>query len=106
MSKKSFRSYPKHEICEPEPPRGDVEWVIWAAWSDRYTFERIERDTGLTEGDVIRLMRLNQTASTFRRWRRRVRHTSLKHGRKFSMQRRTGRFDKHKQTIHPIVGEE
>lgn len=95
MSKKCFRGYPVHSVCEPEPEKGDVEWLIWAAWSDRYTFEQIEQETGLCESEVIRVMRLNQSVSTFKRWRRRVRQSSLKHGRQFAMKRRDGRLQKH-----------
>lgn len=105
MTKKQFRSYPKHSVCEPEPPKGDVDWVIWAAWSDRYTFEHIEQETGLTEGQVIRVMRLNQATATFRRWRKRVRHTSIKHGRRFSAERRVGRFQKHTECTALLIEE-
>jgi uncharacterized protein (TIGR03643 family) len=96
--KKQFRTYPKHSICEPEPQKRDVEWVIWAAWSDRYTFEQIERETGLRERDVIRFMRLHHSTVTFKRWRRRVRQSSIKHARLFASRRRSGRLIKPKES--------
>jgi len=30
---------------------------IWAAWADRITFEEIEKKTGKTESEVIKIMR-------------------------------------------------
>ena len=35
-------------------------WVIWAAWADRITFEEIKEKTGnKSESDVIKIMRKN-----------------------------------------------
>ena len=48
------------------------DWVIWAAWADRITFEEIENKTGKTESDVIKIMRRSLKPSSFRLWRKRV----------------------------------
>ena len=93
------RGYPEHRVHKPQPSPETVEWVIWAAWSDRFTFESIERLTNLSEKQVIALMQRHQTASTFRRWRRRVRKGGLKHGRRFKLHRRQGRFAKHQADL-------
>ena len=41
---------PITRVKNPEPPSDhDPDWVIWAAWADRITFEEIEKKTGKTE---------------------------------------------------------
>ena len=50
--KKSHR--PTTKVKNPEPKQGSPDWVIWAAWADRITFEEIEKKTGKTEADVIK----------------------------------------------------
>ena len=42
--KKSHR--PETRVKNPEPKMGSSDWVIWAAWADRITFEDIEKKTG------------------------------------------------------------
>ena len=39
--KKSHR--PETRVKNPEPKLGSIDWVIWAAWADRITFEDIEK---------------------------------------------------------------
>ena len=55
MKKKSF--IPQTKVKNPEPKKKDDNWVIWAAWADRITFEEIKEKTGKTESDVIKIMR-------------------------------------------------
>ncbi|MEC9192366.1 MAG: TIGR03643 family protein, partial [Pseudomonadota bacterium] len=50
------------------------------AWDDETTFDSIERQFGLSEGELIKLMRLNMKPSSFRVWRKRVRGRKAKHG--------------------------
>ena len=100
MSKRSKTPTPETRTTHAEPERGSVEWVIWAAWADRVTFEEIHTETGLTESDVIRLMRKHQTLSTFKRWRKRVTNRGTKHRRKFGITRR--RSDWHPHEIDGI----
>ena len=45
----------------PEPKKDSQEWIIWAAWADRVTFEEIYKQTGLNEDDVKRHMKKPQT---------------------------------------------
>lgn len=86
MPKKS--NYPETRICNPEPDFGGDDWVIWAAWADRITFEEIEERSGFTEAQVISLMRRSLKASSFRRWRKRVHErVSIKHRRRFVFKR-------------------
>ena len=55
MKKKGRR--PITKVKNPEPHISDPDWIIWAAWADRITFEEIEKKTGKTESEVIKIMR-------------------------------------------------
>ena len=48
---------PVTKVKNPEPSKNSPDWIIWAAWADRITFEEIRKVTGLTEGQVIDRMR-------------------------------------------------
>ena len=86
MKKKSL--FPQTKVKNPEPDLKDNNWVIWAAWADRITFEEIKEKTGKTESDVIKLMRKTLRPGSFRLWRKRVRNTSIKHRKKFKLERK------------------
>lgn len=58
------------------------------AWEDRTSFDEIQEKVGLSEADVIRVMRSNLKARSFRMWRKRVSGRMTKHGRKFRENRR------------------
>ncbi len=58
---------------------GDVSAVIQMAWEDRTSFETIHERVGLTESEVIRLMRMQLNPSSFRLWRMRMRGRTTKH---------------------------
>lgn len=53
--------------------------IIEMAWEDRTPFEAIAYQFGLSEAEVIRLMRSELKAGSFRRWRRRVQGRATKH---------------------------
>ena len=57
-----------------------ISEIVALAWDDETTFDAIERQFGLSEGEVIKLMRRNMKASSFRVWRKRVRGRKTKHG--------------------------
>ncbi|GGW56070.1 TIGR03643 family protein [Alishewanella tabrizica] len=61
--------------------------IIEMAWEDRTPFEAIERLFGINESAVIKLMRSELKASSFRLWRARV----------------TGRKTKHLKLRHPDI---
>ena len=84
--KKSHR--PTTRVKKPEPIPGSPDWVIWAAWADRITFEEIEKKTGKTESDVIKIMRRSLKPSSFKLWRKRTKHKSIKHRKKFEYLRK------------------
>ena len=58
---------------------GDVSRIIEMAWEDRTPFEAIESQFGLTEPQVIKLMRKEMKSSSFRMWRARVSGRKTKH---------------------------
>ena len=84
--KKNHR--PVTKIKNPEPKVGSPNWVIWAAWADRITFEEIREKSGFVESEVIKLMRSQLKPSSFRLWRKRVKNKSIKHRRKFEIERK------------------
>lgn len=57
----------------------DISRVIEMAWEDRTPFEAIETQFGLSEPDVIKLMRANMKSATFKVWRARVTARNTKH---------------------------
>ena len=86
MKKKKLR--PVTKVKNLEPKLGSPNWVIWAAWADRITFEEIREKSNFTEAQVIKLMRKELKPSSFRLWRKRVKHKSIKHRRKFELNRK------------------
>ena len=86
MKKKGPR--PVTKVKNPEPKMDDLDWIIWAAWADRITFEEIEKKTGKKESDVIKIMRRSLKPSSFRLWRKRVNQKSIKHRKKFEYSRK------------------
>ena len=54
--------------------------IIEMAWEDRTPFDAIKEQFGLSEGEVIVLMRRSMKASSFRLWRERVQGRKTKHG--------------------------
>jgi uncharacterized protein (TIGR03643 family) len=53
--------------------------IIEMAWEDRTPFEAIEKHYGLSEPDVIRLMRSTLKRKAFENWRQRVSGRHTKH---------------------------
>ena len=84
--KKSHR--PLTKIKNPEPNQDSLDWVIWAAWADRITFEDIKKKTGKSESEVIKIMRKSLKPSSFRLWRKRAKTQSIKHRKKFELLRK------------------
>mgnify|MGYP000061084819 CR=1 FL=1 len=66
----------------PELTPDEVSRVIEMAWEDRTPFEAIEATYGLTEPQVIALMRNEMKSSSFRMWRARVSGRVTKHAAK------------------------
>ena len=64
---------------------GIVDKIIAMAWSDRVSFDRIKKETGFCEADVIRLMRRELKPSSFKLWRARVTGRITKHRKRFKL---------------------
>lgn len=71
----------------PSSPTPDISHIIELAWRDEVTFDDIKAQTGLAEKDVIKIMRREMKASSFRMWRKRVTGRKTKHAR-YAMPRR------------------
>ena len=57
----------------------EIDRVIEMAWEDRTTFDAIRFQFGLTEQEVITLMRQNMKPKSFKLWRSRVQGRKTKH---------------------------
>lgn len=57
----------------------EIDRIIEMAWEDRTTFEAINFQFGLSERQVISLMRNRMTPNSFRLWRKRVQGRKTKH---------------------------
>ncbi len=59
----------------------DISRVIEMAWEDRTPFEAIEAQFGIGQDGVIKLMRANLKASSFKLWRERTHGQTTKHAK-------------------------
>ncbi len=57
----------------------EIDRVIAMAWEDRTPFSAIEYQFGLTEAEVIKLMKQELKLSSWKRWRARVQGRKTKH---------------------------
>ena len=74
----------------PEPGSRACDRIVEMAWEDRTPFEAIEFQFGLSEPQVIELMRREMKPSSFRMWRKRVQGRNSKHRQKRSYSRSRG----------------
>ena len=58
-----------------------IDRIIEMAWEDRTTFDAIKFQFGLTEQDVITLMRTQMKPKSFKLWRQRVQGRKTKHSK-------------------------
>ena len=57
----------------------EIDRIIEMAWEDRTTFDAIKFQFGLSEQQVIELMRNQMKPKSFRHWRARVQGRKTKH---------------------------
>lgn len=57
----------------------DLSRLIEMAWEDRTPFDAIEQNFGLSESQVIAIMRTELKRSSFNLWRKRVTGRATKH---------------------------
>ena len=75
--------------------RIETSRIIEMAWEDRTTFDSIKDQFGLSESEVIKIMRKHMKRSSFRMWRKRVSGRKTKH--RFSSQSLVPRFKSYNQ---------
>ncbi|MEL0269983.1 MAG: TIGR03643 family protein [bacterium] len=75
--------------------RIETSRIIEMAWEDRTTFDSIKDQFGLSESEVIKIMRKHMKRSSFKMWRKRVSGRKTKH--RFSSQSLTPRFKSYNQ---------
>jgi uncharacterized protein (TIGR03643 family) len=63
----------------------DRDRIIEMAWEDRTPFEAIQRQFGIPEVEVIKLMRREMKSSSFNLWRKRVSGRKTKHQKKYNL---------------------
>lgn len=68
-------------MTELDLHKSDLSRIIEMAWEDRTPFDAIAALYDLNESAVIRLMRRELTAASFRCWRKRVTGRVTKHAR-------------------------
>ncbi len=56
-----------------------IDSIIRMAWADDISFEKINRDRGIKEKEVIKIMRSNLKPNSFKLWRKRVTGRASKH---------------------------
>ncbi len=66
----------------PEFSESELSRIIEMAWEDRTPFDAIENSHGVSEAQVIALMRKHLKGGSFRLWRKRVTSRSTKHSAK------------------------
>ncbi len=66
-------------LNKSEPTIGDISETIELAWADEVSFEEIKQRLGLSEPEVIDIMRRHMKPSSFRMWRKRVSGRKTKH---------------------------
>ncbi len=57
----------------------DLDRIIEMAWEDRTPFEAIKAQFGITEAEVIALMRAEMRLQNWKKWRARVQCRATKH---------------------------
>jgi uncharacterized protein (TIGR03643 family) len=67
------------QTIAPKLSEADTSQVIAMAWDDDTPFEAIARTYGLSESDVIALMRQSLKFGSFKVWRTKVRGRASKH---------------------------
>ena len=69
----------KTSVNLKELTTGDISAVIQMAWEDRTTFETIMERVGISESDVIKIMRSELKPDSFKLWRQRMKGRATKH---------------------------
>ena len=71
----------------------NIDNIIKLAWCDKSSFEKIKRTYGVTESEVIRIMRKNLKPRSFKLWRTRVTGRTRKHEMKRNLSERPFKYE-------------
>ena len=71
----------------------NIDNIIKLAWCDKSSFEKIKRIHGVTESEVIRLMRNNLKPRSFKLWRTRVTGRTRKHEMKRNLSEKPFKYE-------------
>ena len=57
----------------------EIDRIIEMAWEDRTPFDAIENQFGVSEKEVIQIMKREMTLKNWKKWRARVQNRATKH---------------------------
>ena len=67
--------------------------IIKLAWCDKTSIEKIKRIHGVTESEVIKIMRKNLKPRSFKLWRTRVSGRARKHEKKRNLSEKPFKYE-------------
>ena len=70
----------------------NIDNIIKLAWCDKTSFEKIKRIHGVTESEVIKIMRTNLKPRSFKLWRTRVTGRTRKHEKKRNLSEKSFKY--------------
>lgn len=71
----------------------NIDNIIKLAWCDKTSFEKIKRIHGVTESEVIKIMRTNLKSRSFKLWRARVTGRTRKHEKKRNLSEKSFKYE-------------
>ncbi|APY00194.1 TIGR03643 family protein [Lacinutrix venerupis] len=94
----------KNIISKPSNPKNftveDIDRIIEMAWEDRTPFDAITFQFNIKEQDIIKLMRKEMKASSFKLWRARVQGRKTKHLKNRNFEEGRFKCSRQKQITH------
>lgn len=78
----------------------EIDRIIEMAWEDRTTFEAIEYQFGISEQEVIMLLRTEIKPKSFKLWRKRVQGRKTKHEKLRGFEKGRFKCSRQKQITH------
>ncbi|RLJ68987.1 uncharacterized protein (TIGR03643 family) [Lacinutrix venerupis] len=94
----------KNIISKPSNPKNftveDIDRIIEMAWEDRTPFDAITFQFNIKEQDIIKLMRKEMKANSFKLWRARVQGRKTKHLKNRNFEEGRFKCSRQKQITH------
>tara|TARA_Y100000996_G_C22406937_1_gene595524 strand:- start:42 stop:275 length:234 start_codon:yes stop_codon:yes gene_type:complete len=73
----------------------NIDNIIKLAWCDKTSFEKIKRIHGVSESEVIKIMRKELKPRSFKLWRARVNGRTRKHEKKRKLSEKSFIFERY-----------